>query len=382
MARDDYHQVKVPAVFWDLIDKIADDWEVFKPNELDLSVSPKAKKATTAREAKGAKADSEASIQRRDHTRIILDMIAASAGRWQYFSYICRQAKHLVFVTEAGDVFYHLDQELKLNAPDLRQIPCILEMKPEKRLDYDRQYSDLASNSQVSISREKWLRQRWILNYFAMRTGAQGETPLEAPLSSGSDPNGEFYKFVDLALPNVDGSLVRREALIGLKDYIQRATGITSSELTKYDRIDLNIDIPTRNFKAMIIIDRNLYGYLKDEELPELDVEFRNREGAPISGEKIIQLQPKRFKANAYHSNKSWRLSPKIRDAKRAEVDAFVSRLRSILNEESDGSNIIHQEHREAVSSLKAPERFLVLEIDWPSPIFGLEVCVRWKKPK
>ena len=253
MTRDEYHQVKVPVAYWNLIEKIADDWEILKFSELDAPDLPK------------PKTDPDGLI-RRDHTRIILDMIAASAGRWQYFSYICRHVKHIAFITETGDVFYHLDQILKINTPDLRAIPCILEMKPEKRMEYDRQYSDLANSHQVSNSREEWLRQRWILNYFAMRTGTQG------PLSFGSDPNGEFYKIVELALPNVDGSLVRREALIGLKDYVQRTSGITGSEPAKHDRIDLNIDIPTRNFKAMIFIDRNL-------------------------------------------SNKSWRLQPKIRDS-------------------------------------------------------------------
>src|SRR6185295_16785950 len=69
------------------------------------------------------------------HSPLVREMVSAAMTKWRKSPYVCRSARHLVFVTREGHVFYRMIQVLKLNS-SREKLPCILEMKPEKRRDF------------------------------------------------------------------------------------------------------------------------------------------------------------------------------------------------------------------------------------------------------
>src|SRR6266849_6053932 len=68
------------------------------------------------------------------HSAVIREMIAASAANWTHSPYVCRSARHTVFVTKDGNIFHRQVQILRLNTRR-EKLPCTIEMKPEKRDD-------------------------------------------------------------------------------------------------------------------------------------------------------------------------------------------------------------------------------------------------------
>lgn len=330
------HQVKIPDDLWQRIGEIAKDLKY--------------------------------GDERGGHTGIIHEMISAAAAKWRHSPYVCREAQHVALVTEHGDIFYRLIQKLKLNYNERERLPCVLEMKPEKKDDYAREYERL---SPESMSRGDWFRSRWLINHFSIFKGLS-ELSGEA-LASGVDRRGAGSKMVDLHLPDVEGSMLTREIVVGLREYVQWKEVNTP----KYDRVDLNVDIPTRGLKALVVIDERLYKHLKDEEIPLLDLQFRNREWARFSGREIVD-----------DANKIWELRGRSQDSDEkaiAEVEGqleeLLLRLRELSTQQVDGLPVVTEADRGIIEALRVPERFLFFQIDWPSPHFGIEVCVHWEKP-
>src|SRR5579872_5309125 len=73
------------------------------------------------------------------HSAVIREMIAAAAAKWSHSPYVCRSARHTVFVTGEGNIFYRQTQILRLNT-HRQKLPSVIEMKAEKRDYYHRRY--------------------------------------------------------------------------------------------------------------------------------------------------------------------------------------------------------------------------------------------------
>jgi hypothetical protein len=57
-------------------------------------------------------------------------------------------------------------------------------------------------------------------------------------------------------------------------------------------------------------------------------------------------------------------------------------RVASLAQAEVNDEPVLTDVGRQAVrEAFKLPERFLFYNLKWPSPYFGLDVCVRWEKP-
>jgi hypothetical protein len=329
------HQVKVPEMLWNRIDEIA----------------------------------KEIGYDHGGHTGIIHEMLSAAVARWMHSPYVCRAAQHVVLVTEQGDVFYRVVQELNLNNSDRQKLPCMIEMKPEKREYYAKEYGKLVA---PGISRGDWVRSRWLINYFSIWKGLSnfaGE-----PLNCGVDRDRAGSKMVDLPLLNLEGRRLTREIVIGLRDYVQWK----EAEGPKSDRVEFSIDIPTRDLKALVVVDEGLYKHLSTEEIPRLDLEFRNREWARFVGtEAIDDVNRVREQLRGHSSS----LDTEGLERVRGEVEGLLSRLRELAKNQVDGLPVVTESARVIIESLTVPERFLFFEIDWPSPHFGMHVCVHWEKP-
>jgi hypothetical protein len=302
------------------------------------------------------------------HSKLIREMVAAAALKWRESPYVCQSAKHVALVTRDGHVFYRQLQELRLNTKRER-LPCQVEMKPEKRQDYQR-------NRPLDKEEGTLFRSLWLLNYFAVWQGSDTQSP---PLSRWVDRDGIDSKAADLTVNAIHGTLTR-EILVGVRDYVQWYDGVPG-----YDRIDLPIDIPTRNLEFSVIVDMELYGNRREEDIPNLEIEFRNREGACCESRKIGEGSENRLKPFPGRTPSVIR-SPKLADVKKS-VESLRERVREVAAEVLDlgqgDEPVVAAESLEMVRHMvTTPERFLFLKIEWPSPFWGLQVCIRWEKPK
>jgi len=322
------------------------------------------------------------------HSQLIREMVLSAVAAWRESPYICLSARHLIFITRNGELYHRQIQDLKLNTPR-KKLPCMIEMKPEKRRDF---LSGLSRNGY------DYLRSKWILNHFAAwyRDGEDVKGDLRSSvvpkdswrtLASYVDQEGAEYKMADLTVEQEGGRYVTREVLIGLEDYMQWNHGDGG-----YDRIELAIDIPTRNLEVVAIVDAELYRNTPGAsflEIQELGVEFRNREGA-LFDNKGYGSDPDNLPA--VYSDKIYLKDiseKKKREEKKGRgryaQDRFtemVSRIKSLAYSKAGDSPVLMDGTLSRLKeTLKLPAEFLLFEMAWPSPPLGLEVCVRWQKP-
>jgi hypothetical protein len=316
--------------------------------------------------------------RRGKHSAVIREMVAAAAAKWMYSPYVCRSARHTVYVTKRGDLFFRQVQILRLSTTR-QKLPCYFEMKPEKREYYHRKHRD--SNAS-SPDEHKWFLSRWLFNYFAVWNGKKNADELDSfqqePLSSHTDTFGTTYKSADLAVHALGGRFLTREITVGLRDYVQWKEPLTPI----FDRIDIPIDVPTFDLEICAIVDQELFSAsdVKEEEIANLALEFRNRESARFEG-KEVALYPGSAIEEQYGRCSSADLAA---DDGADEVLRKLRRLRSRVTSilEISGNKVApFAEKVDILSSLKAPEHFLFYWLRWPSPHLGLEACVRWEKP-
>jgi hypothetical protein len=311
------------------------------------------------------------------HSPLMREIVSAVVLKWRKSPYICHSANHIVFVTADGHVFYKLVQELQLNSKRKR-LPFILEMKPEKQKDF-------LLRRQSGMEEAAWFRSRWLLNHFSVW---QGRGITGSLLSSWVDHEGTTSKSADLDIDQGPGRFVTRELVVGIQDYVQwRNVGAGSTSPvteTTFDRVDLPIDIPTRDLKISVIVDTRLYrntGFASEEEIPSLAMEFRNREGAKFE-DPAISRDPENLIAEEctgrfFGKNRTLKTEQMLVNLKDLSV-----RISSLLEAQADNGPILKEEGRGRIrETFKFPEHFLYYELEWPSPQFGLEVCVGWEKP-
>jgi hypothetical protein len=313
----------------------------------------------------------------RSHSQLISEMASAAVTKWRESPYVCQSAQHFVFVTGRGHVFYRLVQCIRLNS-DRQRLPCILEMKPEKRRDFlDRKPLDREES--------EWFRSRWLINHFAAwhmgdAGGQSHKSPILRdswpPLDSYVDRDGTDYKMADLAIRQEAGRQIAREIIVGLKDYVQWREGESG-----YDRVDIPIDIPTRNLEIIVVVDAALYGEAGGDglrEIQNLGLEFRNREGARCGAREIYDPENKMESYAGRCSNE--KTSPQG-EYVLYRLNEFEHRTRLLAMASSHGEAILSDQDQHKIDqAFQLPKQFLFYKLEWPSPPFGLEVCVHWQK--
>jgi hypothetical protein len=264
-------------------------------------------------------------------------------------------------------VFYRQLQILRLNSKR-EKLPCSIGIKPEKRRYF-------LENRDQAIDVGEWLKSRWLVNYFAAWKGANAKGEL---LSSWVDRDGMEYKIADLLVSQGANRTLTREIIVGVEDYVQWQE---SESARDYDRLDVPVDIPTRNLEVVVIIDTDLY---KDtdsvEEIPDLGVEFRNRECARFEGREVANDLENPMEVSAgrrIHGE----ISPEAEQVL-ADLDELEERLKYIAQAKVGNEPILEDKDQGRLSNaLKKPERFVYCRLFWPSPYLGLDVCIRWEKP-
>jgi len=303
---------------------------------------------------------------RGNHSQLIREMLSAAVIRWLQSPYVCHAADYLVLVTREGHVFFRQVQTLKLNK-DRERLPCFLEMKPEKRRDF-------FASKEPGMDEAEWFKSRWLINYFGVWLGEDIER--KKPLRDWVDHNGIDAKQVDLLVSQDAGAILTREIVVGARDYVQRREPQARHE---YDRVGFPIDIPTRNMTALVVVDLDLYGSSRP---PDLELEFRNREWARFESEGISHDYWNPMGATSMGRHLKKEPSPKSKEILK-ELDRFKKRVETLAKSQVEDDSVVPPEQLAELNSvLRIPADFLYYKLSWPSPYFGIEVCVRWQKPE
>jgi hypothetical protein len=312
----------------------------------------------------------------RSHSQLISEMVSSTITKWRESPYVCQRARHFVLVTGGGHVFYQLTQDLKLNS-DRQKLPCIMEMKPEKRQDF-------LDSKPCNMDESEWFRSRWILNHFAVWHSEESSELQEAsiPLSAWTlldsrvDRLGTDYKMADLIVQQEAGRSLTREIIVGIQDYVQ-----WRGEDRGYDRIDIPIDIPTRNLEVIVMVDVELYRKTSRggmREIQNLGIEFRNREGARFGTKEIYDpeniIEP--------YAGRHLAEKPSIKAQKvLSRLSDLEGRIRLLARSEVKDGPVVSEEGLKKIDvTFNRPKQFLFFKLDWASPSLGLEVCVHWQK--
>jgi hypothetical protein len=303
-------------------------------------------------------------------------MVAAAAAKWRHSPYVCRSARHTVYVTREGNIFSRQVEILRLNSPR-EKLPAFVEMKPEKREYYHYKYRK--GKQRRRPNEYEWFLNQWLLNYFAVWTGKKDTDDLESfrqpPLSHYVDTFGTTYKSADLAVHAVGGRFLTREITIGLNDYVQWKEPNTPV----FDRIDIPIDIPTTDLEVCVIVDQDLFASMDigEDEIGNLALEFRNRESARFEG-KEVALYPEIGIEEQYGRSPD----DEGADLMLLKVRRLWQRVSAIVGDKGSGQNLISAGSKAAIeSTLRIPQQFLFYRLRWPAPHLGIEACVRWEKP-
>lgn len=305
-------------------------------------------------------------LERRNHTHLVNEMVAAAAAKWLYSPYVCHGAYHIAFVTADGHVLFRTVQKLLLNS-DRNLLPVSVRMKPEKRDYFLRQHNE-RSHERLRLAS---IESRWIINHFAVW---RGKEPQGEPLSSAVDRLGLEAKVADLPVSGLQGESLTREIVAGWRDYVQREERRLAPDTSRYDRLAYNIDIPTTSLQCFVFVDQNLYP--PGLESPDLEIELRNRERARFrEKEAVYAFEENRPKEHSSVGTKSE--NPELA----AQLEGFLNRLRELADARIKGRPVVKNDDAKLIRSLAVPERFLYLRLDWPCPYWGIQVCARWRKP-
>ena len=311
------------------------------------------------------------------HSAVIREMLSAAAANWTFSPYICRSARHIVFVTSEGNIFHRQVQLLRLNT-HREKIPTIVQMKPEKHEYYLRRFREMAPSREIASDETDWLRYQWLVNYFSIWNGKLDPDDYEAfrqrPLSSACDTLGGSFKAADLPVHALNGRFLTRESIIGLRDYVEWKE--TNTPI--FDRIDIPIEIPTVNMDVFVVADLNLFQHssVEVEEIANLALEFRNGESARFEGREVGLYTEVGFEELIGRSPNDEGSDEMFRQVRRLR-----QRIATLLEDDSQGERVSDSDKKAILTSLRLPQNFLFYWLRWPTPHLGIRVCVRWEKP-
>lgn len=282
--------------------------------------------------------------------------------------YLIRRQELSILVAASGDMAYHSWEEVLLQRHRER-LPCSIEMKPEKVLDYAAQVD---AESRLAGT----LRDKWLLNYFGAYQGSE-------LIADHCDGVGLTRKQADLEVNLPQDTLIEREVVAVNEDYVQR-------RFRDDDRTDARSEIliaaPTLNLTLNIIVDLGVYGDDRLRGTAALDHELRNAEGA------LLQSRDYRYGDNTL----TWIAGrvplargsrhQQVHDGVAASVKRLVERvheLRKAGKAPLSGGVLFHsQAAEERLRQLSLPSGpYLFGRLAWPFPPMGIEICATWNKP-
>ena len=310
--------------------------------------------------------------QKIDRAGFVRGLVDVEKSLWRRSPYVCLHAQHFVIVTGRGEVFYHRKEALRLNH-DLTYIPASLSMKSEKREDFTKRYE----NEQV--------KDIWLLNRFALWEGTEANG---TPIDRKSDPFGLSKKQVNLECQRPEGSVVLRESCIALDEYVQYLQPKDTSPEDYYDRVDILIDIPTRELDLIVVVDGDLHSNTKrfggEDFIPNLKFELRNREEVPFANTHPLQavLQerfmrrigsqvPPRKETDDFHAE----------SVEQAEsmFSCFHKRLETLAN---DPTALGPEGAGDRLRNVVFPDKYHFYRILWSWAHIGLYISIKWVKPE
>jgi len=280
--------------------------------------------------------------------------------------YIIRRMDVTVLVSANGDMAYHAREEILLSSRRER-LPCSIEMKPEKILDYAKR---VGSERRLA----GYLRDRWLLNYFAAYRDEQ-------LLADHSDGVGLTRKQADLEVNLPQDTVVQREVLIVNEDYVQRAAEGDRAD----DRSEILMVAPTFNLTLNVMVDLDVYGESSLRDEAALDYELRNGEGALLqTGSYHYGENPLTWIAGRPPvSRRGWE---EIHQSVRGSVERLVKRVGQLSSQDTTpGSRqpLFHSDSaQKRLAEFASPSsQYLFGRLTWPYPPMGIDICTTWNKP-
>lgn len=305
-----------------------------------------------------------------DRSTFVRDIVSLENAFLRRSPYICKKARHFVLVTKEGEFFYRRGEALRLNN-DVDWIPGTLTMKAEKR-DYFIEHKPAAE-----------IRKLWMLNHFALWEGAGMEGRL---VDSKPDKKGVGAKMVKLKCGLPGGAVVFREGVFVLDEYAQWYE--PRSEGNLYDRVDIVIDVPTRDLEIIVVVDRKLYRKTSrfggDDFNPELKFELRNREEVPFASkhsfERILRDRFLNRISASFPSNKPEDdFYAETRQRIESSLSEFKLRLAELVQKpEALGS----APAAERIGRVQIPSRYMFYRVQWSWAHIGVYLSIKWVKPE
>lgn len=280
--------------------------------------------------------------------------------------YIIRRMDVTVLVSANGDMAYRSYEDIVLSRRRER-LPCSIEMKPEKILDYAKR---VGSERRLA----GYLRDRWLLNYFAAYRDAQ-------LMADHCDGVGLTRKQADLELNLPQDTVIQREVLVVNEDYVQRSAEGDRSD----DRSEILMVAPTFNLTLNVMVDLDVYGKSSLRDTAALDYELRNGEGA------LLQTRGYHYGENSLSwiagrppvSRRGWEeIHQDVKDC----VGKLVKRIGQLSSQDkTPGSKdpLFHSDSaKKRLAQFAGPSGpYLFGRLTWPYPPMGIDICTTWNKP-
>lgn len=300
----------------------------------------------------------------RSQSSFVRELVDKEAALWLESPYWVDRELAFVFIDREGSAYFRSLQAIHLQRKRAL-LPCRLALKAEKQRHLDR------TNGSV----EGVIHDRWIVNRFSAWKGdlRGDEAPVdEEPLDSVSDPAGLGAKTADLSVHQPAGVRLVRETLVGVRDFVQRASG--SEELLSDDRAEIPLEVPTRELEIRVVVDTSLFRAPGDLERDlRLDYEIRNLESARLEDRFVAGMdRPIRWLQFRFPSRDHEGAT--FVEGRRACLDslqALANRLAALGESPSDGG-----------SPVSAPAGYLFGRLRWHRPYLGFCACVTWPKPE
>jgi hypothetical protein len=168
--------------------------------------------------------------------------------------------------------------------------------------------------------------------------------------------------------------------LVALEDYVQWA-GFGEGD---YDRVDIPIEIPTRNLRVTVVVDETLWP--EPGVVPPLAVELRNREHARFPGTEVLLTDPGFSEHPGSHEQSvDTGVRQKVDLDVQARFRSMTLAIKAVLASGALGKKscraVEDDATRERLENLKLPTRYRFYDLEWRLPLLGLMVCVGWEKP-
>lgn len=190
---------------------------------------------------------------RTSKSEVVRRLVEQAKDSYAESPYFSASTRDVLLVDREGAFHWHREECLRLNR-DLNEIPAFVAMKSDR----------VGELLQRNMDRHEWVR-CWGRHGF--RVYAEGCLPERVP-AFATDPNGLTFKRVILTGLFLSRRKYVRESFAVLPNYARRFSAVSTSEhsaqrktdaLNARDQYDAVIQIPTREYELLVIIDRAVY---------------------------------------------------------------------------------------------------------------------------